>query len=295
MFTDLEGARAFYGEVLGWTFREEVTEHGGRVRAYAGGGAAAALVPPVPGRCGGAPQSAWCLHFASPDVEAVARRVRESGGRVVAGRRRPGNPVRPCSPTARTGRSSASGGRTRARASRRGAYPARTAGPRSTRGRRRGPTRSSARSSRSRWSGRRAPVRIRTSRSSGSERPRCSAGGGWARASRRRCGRSSGCTSPSTTSTRRSGGPRPTGARWCPGGGGPVRPVRDARGPAGRGVLAGRCRGHGGVTAADGHRGRPAPGPVPAPGPGPRPRTRTREAPRRGRPDGSPRGVGPAG
>ncbi|MCQ0024633.1 VOC family protein [Streptomyces somaliensis DSM 40738] len=92
MFTDLEGARAFYGEVLGWTFREEVTEHGGRVRAYAGGGAAAALVPPVPGRCGGAPQSAWCLHFASPDVEAVARRVRESGGRVVAGPAAPGEP-----------------------------------------------------------------------------------------------------------------------------------------------------------------------------------------------------------
>lgn len=90
MFTDLEGARGFYGGVLGWTFREEVTEHGGHVRAYAGGRAVAAVVPPVPGRCGEARQSAWCLHFASPDVGAVARRVRENGGRVAAGPAAPG-------------------------------------------------------------------------------------------------------------------------------------------------------------------------------------------------------------
>ncbi|MCP9958116.1 VOC family protein [Streptomyces sudanensis] len=85
MFTDLEGARGFYGDVLGWTFREEVTEHGGHVRAYAGGRVVAALVPPVPDRDDEAARSAWCLYFASSDPEAVARRVRENGGRVVAG------------------------------------------------------------------------------------------------------------------------------------------------------------------------------------------------------------------
>ncbi|MFJ8696436.1 VOC family protein [Streptomyces roseolilacinus] len=85
MFTDLEGAKGFYGDVLGWTFGEEVTEYGSRAQAYAGGKAVAALVPPMPGRSGGAPRSAWCLYLASPDVEATARRVRENGGRILMG------------------------------------------------------------------------------------------------------------------------------------------------------------------------------------------------------------------
>lgn len=85
MFTDLGGAKGFYGEVLGWTFDEEVAEYGDRTRAYAGGRAVAAVVPPLPARDEEAPWSTWCLYFASSDVEAAARRVRENGGRVVTG------------------------------------------------------------------------------------------------------------------------------------------------------------------------------------------------------------------
>ncbi|WP_374986698.1 VOC family protein [Streptomyces fradiae] len=91
MFTDLEGAKRFYGDVLGWTYGEEATEYGDYTQAYADGKAVAAIVPPMPGQGGGdgggggAPRSAWCLYLASPDVEATARKVREGGGEVVMG------------------------------------------------------------------------------------------------------------------------------------------------------------------------------------------------------------------
>ncbi|WP_149182248.1 VOC family protein [Streptomyces sp. TRM49041] len=83
MFTDIEGAKSFYGDVLGWTFGEAQTEYGNYTQAYADGKAVAAVVPPMPGQEGQAPQSAWCLYFASPDVEATARKIRDNGGQVL--------------------------------------------------------------------------------------------------------------------------------------------------------------------------------------------------------------------
>ncbi|GAA4909415.1 VOC family protein [Streptomyces coeruleoprunus] len=80
MFTDVEGAKSFYGDVLGWTFGEASTEYGNYTQAYADGRAVAAVVPPMPGQEG---MSAWCLYFASPDVEETARKVRDNGGRVI--------------------------------------------------------------------------------------------------------------------------------------------------------------------------------------------------------------------
>ncbi|MFF5438952.1 VOC family protein [Streptomyces achromogenes] len=80
MFGDVEGAKRFYGEVLGWTFGESSSEYGNYTQAYADGKAVAAVVPPMPGQEG---QSQWCLYFASPDAEATARRIRESGGEVL--------------------------------------------------------------------------------------------------------------------------------------------------------------------------------------------------------------------
>ncbi|WP_395576352.1 VOC family protein [Streptomyces sp. BK79] len=80
MFGDLDGAKRFYGEVLGWTFGETASEFGGYTQCYANGKAVAAVVPPMPGQEG---QSQWCLYFASADAEATARRVREAGGEVV--------------------------------------------------------------------------------------------------------------------------------------------------------------------------------------------------------------------
>ncbi|MEU9412980.1 VOC family protein [Streptomyces sp. NPDC048281] len=80
MFSDLAGAKSFYGEVLGWTFGELSSEYGNYTQAYADGKAVAAVVPPMPGQEG---QSQWCLYLASPDAAATAARIREHGGEVL--------------------------------------------------------------------------------------------------------------------------------------------------------------------------------------------------------------------
>ncbi|MBT2543470.1 VOC family protein [Streptomyces sp. ISL-44] len=82
MFADVEAAKTFYGDVLGWTFGEASSEYGNYTQAYSGGKAVAAVVPPMPGA--DAP-SQWCLYFASPDVAATAEKVASSGGEVLMG------------------------------------------------------------------------------------------------------------------------------------------------------------------------------------------------------------------
>lgn len=82
MFTDLEGAKTFYGEVLGWTFGESSSEYGNYTQAYADGNAVAAVVPPMPGQEG---SSQWCLYLASEDAAATAAKIREHGGEVLMG------------------------------------------------------------------------------------------------------------------------------------------------------------------------------------------------------------------
>ncbi|WP_416981067.1 VOC family protein [Streptomyces sp. T028] len=80
MFTDVEGAKNFYGEVLGWTFGESSSEYGNYTQAYVDGKAVAAVVPPMPGQEG---QSQWCLYFASPDAAATAAKIRAHHGEVL--------------------------------------------------------------------------------------------------------------------------------------------------------------------------------------------------------------------
>lgn len=80
MFSDVEGAKRFYGDVLGWTFGESSSQYGNYTQAYVDGKAVAAVVPPMPGQEG---QSQWCLYFASPDVAATARKIRDNGGEVL--------------------------------------------------------------------------------------------------------------------------------------------------------------------------------------------------------------------
>jgi predicted enzyme related to lactoylglutathione lyase len=82
MFSDLEGAKSFYGDVLGWTFGEASSEYGNYTEAFAGGTAVAAVVPPMPGQEG---PSQWCLYFASADAAATATKIRENGGEVLMG------------------------------------------------------------------------------------------------------------------------------------------------------------------------------------------------------------------
>ncbi|MER5469091.1 VOC family protein [Streptomyces sp. NPDC002935] len=80
MFSDVEGAKSFYGDVLGWTFGEASSEYGNYTQAYSNGNAVAAVVPPMPGQEG---QSAWCLYFASPDSAATAAKIKDNGGEVL--------------------------------------------------------------------------------------------------------------------------------------------------------------------------------------------------------------------
>ncbi|MFC9387067.1 VOC family protein [Streptomyces venezuelae] len=82
MFKDVEVAKTFYGDVLGWTFGESSSEFGNYTQAYKGGKAVAAVVPPMPGQDGEA-QSTWCLYFASADVAATAEKIRAAGGTVL--------------------------------------------------------------------------------------------------------------------------------------------------------------------------------------------------------------------
>ncbi|MFG2293066.1 VOC family protein [Streptomyces sp. NPDC048603] len=81
MFKDVEGAKRFYGEVLGWTFGDASSEYGNYTQAYADGKAVAAVVPPMPG--GEDMPSAWCLYFATADAAATAGRIRAAGGNLL--------------------------------------------------------------------------------------------------------------------------------------------------------------------------------------------------------------------
>ncbi|MET7295789.1 VOC family protein [Streptomyces griseoloalbus] len=80
MFNDIEGAKSFYGDVLGWTFGEVSPEFGNYIEAFADGKAVAAVVPPMPGQEG---TSQWCLYFAARDAAATAARIRDNGGELL--------------------------------------------------------------------------------------------------------------------------------------------------------------------------------------------------------------------
>ncbi|MCZ4101649.1 VOC family protein [Streptomyces sp. SID13666] len=80
MFSDLEGAKSFYADVLGWTFAESSSEYGNYTQAYSDGKAVAAVVPPMPGQEG---QSQWCLYLSSPDAAATAEKIKAAGGELL--------------------------------------------------------------------------------------------------------------------------------------------------------------------------------------------------------------------
>ncbi|WP_445047405.1 VOC family protein [Streptomyces drozdowiczii] len=75
-FTDPEGAKRFYGELLGWTFGDTLPEYGNYTQAYVDGRAVAALMPPGPGQM----PVGWCLYLATPDAETTASKIRGAGG-----------------------------------------------------------------------------------------------------------------------------------------------------------------------------------------------------------------------
>ena len=78
MIPDLEGAKRFYGELLGWTFEEGSPEFGNYTEARSDGLRVAAVVPTPPEMAGSPPS--WSIYFASSRVDETARRIQEAGG-----------------------------------------------------------------------------------------------------------------------------------------------------------------------------------------------------------------------
>lgn len=77
MFPDVQAAKSFYGELLGWTFDSGSEEFGGYTQARSDGKAVAAVFPRMQGMDDPA---AWNLYFASPDAAATATKIRDNGG-----------------------------------------------------------------------------------------------------------------------------------------------------------------------------------------------------------------------
>ncbi|WP_037628064.1 VOC family protein [Streptomyces aureus] len=74
---DVEAGKRFYGELFGWTFPEESAPQGW---AELDGETVAALTPKLDGRM----PTVWTVYFATPDGEALTRRIVAAGGAVIA-------------------------------------------------------------------------------------------------------------------------------------------------------------------------------------------------------------------
>ncbi|MBM7091977.1 VOC family protein [Streptomyces sp. SID8111] len=74
---DVAAGRRFYGELFGWTFEERPA---GGVRALKDGEPVASLGRKTDGRL----PTVWTVSFATPDAEAMCRRIRAAGGQVVS-------------------------------------------------------------------------------------------------------------------------------------------------------------------------------------------------------------------
>ena len=75
---DVDGAKAFYSAVLGWSYQPAEPEFGGYAIGEVSGGAAGGIGPLPPG----APV-AWTLYFASDDADKTAAAVGGNGGTVL--------------------------------------------------------------------------------------------------------------------------------------------------------------------------------------------------------------------
>jgi predicted enzyme related to lactoylglutathione lyase len=78
---DPTAAQNFYAALFGWTYMETGPELGNYTVCLLGGKPVAGLTPPPPGEPGAG--SAWRIHLASSDVDALAALAGQKGGRVV--------------------------------------------------------------------------------------------------------------------------------------------------------------------------------------------------------------------
>ncbi|WP_053658227.1 VOC family protein [Streptomyces sp. MMG1121] len=73
---DVEAGKRFYGELFGWSFE---AVYGSSVWARLAGETVAGLAPKTDGRM----PTVWTVCFATPDAEALTRRITAAGGQVV--------------------------------------------------------------------------------------------------------------------------------------------------------------------------------------------------------------------
>lgn len=81
--TDLDSAMKFYGEVLGWTFRETKTIHGNRYLVALKDGDVIAGMMLKEGNVADDVIPCWDPYITVNDVEKTAKIVKEMGGRVL--------------------------------------------------------------------------------------------------------------------------------------------------------------------------------------------------------------------
>ena len=76
---DLDAAKSFYSDILGWTYTGGEAEYGGYLTARIGDRAAAGMAPQMdpsdPPR--------WTTYLATDDADATAARITEAGGTIV--------------------------------------------------------------------------------------------------------------------------------------------------------------------------------------------------------------------
>lgn len=78
---DVEAAKTFYGELLGWDCRTDPrAEAGGYTMCLLGGLPAAAITP----MWGEDAKAGWSVYFASDDTDLTATAVTENGGRILS-------------------------------------------------------------------------------------------------------------------------------------------------------------------------------------------------------------------
>lgn len=76
---DIDAAKAFYADVLGWTYAGGESEYGGYLTCQARGRAAAGLAPQMDP----AQPPSWTTYFATDDADASVARITGAGGTVV--------------------------------------------------------------------------------------------------------------------------------------------------------------------------------------------------------------------
>ncbi|MEZ4450485.1 MAG: VOC family protein [Nannocystaceae bacterium] len=79
---DSEGARRFYGDLLGWTIDASGPEYGGYINCKRDGETVCGMMQSQPGQV---PASAWGIYLKTSDMAASVRAIREAGGATLMG------------------------------------------------------------------------------------------------------------------------------------------------------------------------------------------------------------------